>query len=199
MSDDGILKFSNAGGVSSVTRYPNFLTNYGDFGALQRIAYANLTGTSNNTFFSNIPQTYQDLMVVANVRAARTATLENICLGINGQTSIYSSTRLKGDGASATSLRGTNDLYFSYLGTVAGASSTSGIYGSAVFHILNYKTSQNKTILARTAADLNGSGEVYLSAGLIRYTSPISDIFVATEFTNTTGTIELFGVKASNA
>lgn len=189
---------SSAGGVTSETRFPNMLTNYGDFGALQRIAYQSVSGTSNNTIFNNIPQIYQDLIIVANLRAAQSATLENFNVGIVNQTNIYSQTALKGDGASATSFRGTGQ-YFCYLGTVPAANATSGIYGAAVCHILNYRSTTRKTFLARTAADLNGSGEVYLSVGNVNYTSAITDLFVSTEFTNTTGTIELFGVKASNA
>lgn len=194
-----VYEMSAAGSVK-VPRVNHQSMNAGNqYGAMVPIATVDVAGTSNNTFFSNIPQTFQDLMIVCSLRAARSAALENINIGINNQTFIYSGTRLIGNGSTATSVRGVNDQYFCYMGVVPAATSTSGTFGSAVFHILNYKSSTNKTVLSRTAADLNGSGETHLGAGLFRYTLPISDLFISTEFTNTTGTITLYGIRAANS
>ena len=192
----GVYELSGAGSLKTPRTVYSSMNAGNQYGAMVPIATATPDGTSNNTFFSNIPQTFQDLMIVCSVRSARATPLENINIGINGQTGIYSSTRLIGNGSTATSVRGSNDTYFCYMGTIPAASSTSGIFGSAVFHILNYKSSTNKTVLSRTAADLNGSGETQLGVGLIRYTSPMTDLFVSTEFTNTTGTITLYGIRA---
>jgi hypothetical protein len=192
----GVYELSGAGSVKTGRTLYTSMNAGNQFGAMVPIATAEVAGTSNNTFFSNIPQTFQDLMIVCSVRSARSGPLESINIGINGQTFIYSSTRLIGNGSTATSIRGTNDQYFCYMGVVPAATSTSGIFGSAVFHILNYRSNTNKTILSRTAADLNGSGETQLGVGLFRYTPAISDVFISTEFTNTTGTITLYGIRA---
>ena len=91
-------------------------------GALEPIVTVRPAGTSNSITISNIPQTYQDLYIVVNARAARSASLENINIGIPNQTFIYSATRLIGNGSTASSVRGTNDQYFCYMGVIPAAS-----------------------------------------------------------------------------
>lgn len=203
MSDDGILKFSNAGGVSSVTRYPNFLTNYGDFGAMQRIAYYISNGSTTGATFTNIPQIYQDLMVVVNGRGAvaqSTVLMQaniNNNFGTNG-----SATRIEGDGSSAASYRWTNQGGVP-LGYLPAANATASVFGSMIIHILNYaNTSTNKTILTRYASDYNGAGVVGLTVGLQRPVGAVTLLEVVTYGVGNLvsgSTIELFGVKASNA
>lgn len=198
----GIFKLSSAGGVTSKQRYPNMLTNYGDFGALQRIASAVISGSSTNVFSpTNIPQTYQDLMLVIYSRSAYSATTAQYYLYLNNDASaIYSRTRLYGNGSGASSDRTTNDG-LAIVGELPAATSTSGIFGSSVSHILNYtNNSTYKTVLARSACDLNGSGFTHLYVNTYRSTSPIT----AFSLFNTNGSnfaagtvIELFGVKAS--
>jgi hypothetical protein len=167
-------------------------------GAIVPIAYGTPNGTSNYIQFNNIPQTYQDLMIVSSLRSDRSATLENFNVGIPTINNIYSFTKLIGNGSSATSTRNSGlAQYFCYLGSVPAATSTSGIYGSSTTHILNYKnTSTYKTVLARTAADLNGSGETVLGVGTMQTLTAITTLFVATEFTNMTGTVALYGIRS---
>lgn len=198
---------SSAGGASTPSRFSNMLTNYGDFGAMQRIAYQVITGSTVTDFdFQNIPQTYQDLVVVVNARTTAAATSSAFYFTpiiSNQPASPCSRTILSSDGVTASSSRNTGqDTIFA--GTVPAASATSGIFGSIKIDILNYaNTSTFKTCLFRTAADRNGSGDTTLGVGLVRGTNGVARINIST-FSGSVywavgSTVELFGVKASNA
>jgi hypothetical protein len=194
-----ISRFSTSRLTQGLPKYQSAWDQDGvAMGSIEPIASAICNGATNNTFFTNIPQHYQDLMVVANLRSARTGTdRENFNIGLDGLQSIYSHTQLVSDGSSLTSTRGTGQ-YYSYLGLVPSSTAGSGIFGTAVAHIMNYKnTTTFKTILSKTASDLNGSGQAVLGVGLIRRTAAIDQLFVSTEFTNTFGTITLYGIGAS--
>ena len=143
-------------------------------GAMVPIAY--VTSTSSITF-NNIPQGYQDLMLVMSLRSSRSATTASFCTRMNANTSgVASYTILQGNGSSATSTRNTATT-FDTLIPIAGNTSTSGIFSSVTYHILNYaNTSTFKTCIARSANDLNGSGTTTLQTGLLRSTSAITSI-----------------------
>lgn len=181
--------------------YPSMLAGYGDFGALQRIGYATGTGSSPIITFLNIPQTFQDLMLVMSGRA--TDNTNNLlitqvnALGL----SVSSGTFLLGNGSSATSGRAA-DYYGVEIGLTPGTNTTSGIHASTVVHYLNYRSANFKTFLARNAMDLNGSGQTRLTAGLIRTTDAVNRIEIfsyAGGNLTTTTTAALYGVKASAA
>lgn len=201
-TESHIYRMSSAGGMTSDTRYPNMLTNYGDFGAMQRIAYANSVGTST-AFFANIPQNYQDLRLVIFSRSTFSASLVSLYHWLNGDTGAnYSYTFMSGDGASATSGRGTNSGIF-YSGYIPGATSTSGIFAATTIDILNYSnTSTYKTVIAKTAGDQNGSGRVNLWANLWRNTNAITSFGIGTDgnvsFASGT-TVALYGIRAGNS
>lgn len=145
-------------------------------GAMVPIAYS--TSTASVTF-TNIPQGYQDLMLVMYLRSNRSATTATFCTRMNANTSgVASYTILQGDGSSATSSRNTSTT-FDTLIPIAGNTSTSGIFSSVTYQILNYaNTTTNKTCIARSANDLNGSGTTTLQVGLLRSTSAITSLQV---------------------
>lgn len=181
------------------------LTNYGDFGAVQRIGYQKLTSDSNFITFNNIPQIYQDLYVVIFGRSTTASAFSDQYMRLatgNGSVDTgtnYSVTRLYGNGSSAASDRATNESS-ARIGSLPAASSTSGIFGSSQHWILNYtNTSTNKTILTRSAADANGSGFTNLDVALWRNTGAITSVQLiinANYLTNST--FELFGIRAAN-
>lgn len=205
MTDEGILKFSNAEGVTALNRYHNFLTNYGDFGAMQRIGYVALN--NNIPTFSNIPQTFQDLRIVIFGRSNYSATTDTTAIFFNGVTSgtLYSQTRLLGNGSSAISDRLTNQDVIADLTMIPAATSTSGLFGVVTVDILNYRsTSAFKTFIARGASDMNGSGRTELTVGLFRSTNAITSItgpyaYQLPQQYSAGSTAALYGVKASAA
>jgi len=169
-------------------------------GAMVPIAYYAVSGSStNNIYFSNIPQGYQDLCLVINARSAYSAATAQAYTYINNDSSaLYSDTRLYGDGSSAASDRASGGIL--YLGDIPAATSTSGIFGSTVNHFINYaNTTTYKAILTRAATDLNGSGYSQLWAQLYRSTSAITIL----NCYNTTGanwvagtTFSLYGIRS---
>jgi hypothetical protein len=184
--------------------YPSMLAGYGDFGALQRIGWVSgFSGSTSQTIFNNIPQTFQDLMIVFSLRTTWSAQSTSISMIVNNTySSIYSWTELTGNGSAAGSARITGANYgsTSQYGAAA-ASSTSGIFASNVFHILNYTNSTTfKTVLMRGAADTNGAGGTNLTASLVQTTSPIQQLLIQTNGNFVAGsTIALYGVRASAA
>lgn len=198
MADEGILRFSNAEGVTALNRYHNFLTNYGDFGAMRRINWTNASGLGSASF-TNIPQTFQDLILVVNGLDGATSGVSGYSIGINNDfTGLASSTTVEGNGTSAYSNRSSGDGGWG----VTGFPGATGIAGSSVVHILNYtNTTSFKTGLSRYAADRNGSGVTGARVFLFRTTNAITrlDFFPYTGNFGTTTTFALYGVRASAA
>lgn len=150
-------------------------------GAMVPIAQANV-GTSASFTFSNIPQTYQDLFVVIQTRNQQPGNnLAAFYVWANGDessaTGLYSQTALQGDGSTASSSRQSNQNQ-AIIGLSVNNGATAGIFASISLHILNYANASTfKTFLGRTAADLNGSGAVYMPVGLRRSTSAITQLY----------------------
>lgn len=205
-TESHIYRMSSAGGVTSDTRYPNMLTNYGDFGAMQRIAYQVADGTSGYITFNNIPQNYQDLRVVFFPRSATTGTSTDIYLrlattgGVIDTGTNYSFTRLYGNGTSAASDRNSPQSYIT-IGSLPASGATSGIFGSGTLDILNYANSTTyKTSISRSAADTNGAGYTTLIAGLWRNTAAITSVQIITNTSFVSGsTVSLYGIRAGNS
>lgn len=186
--------------------YPSMLAGYGDFGAMTRIQYTSL-GSNGTIVFSNIPTTFQDLMLVVYARGTNTTngfgTANYLGLYLNNDTStIYSTTSLRGNGTAASSTRFTGQVYTT-AGVVPNANATTSIFGAVIYHILNYtNTSTFKTVLARSACDLNGSGQTWLDVNLYRSTNAITqmniyDPAVSGNALLAGSTAALYGVRAS--
>jgi hypothetical protein len=168
-------------------------------GALIPIANYVADGTATGVGFNSIPQIYQDLLIVQYLRSNRSATTEQFWQRpLNDSGSNYSYTNLNGNGSSASSARFSNQTVTNRF-NIPAASATSGIFGSSIVHILNYaNTTTYKTLITRSACDLNGSGDTNLSVGLWRSTSAITSINLATENGSNliTGSyIYLYGVR----
>ena len=158
-------------------------------GAVVPIAYATSSGSVSDIMFQNIPQIYQDLMLVISARGAKSATTASfiayVGTGANGtsllQSNENSTTVLYGDGVNAISTRTTSSSGLIFTGGIPAASATSGIFGSFVLHFMNYaNSSTNKTVLMRAATDRNGAGQTNVQVGLVRTTSPLLTVGAAT-------------------
>jgi hypothetical protein len=165
------------------------------------IATSTLASATGSFTFSNIPQTYTDLLVVINGGMA-TNTGYGVSIRINSDTgSSYSSTRLYGAGSTVTSDRLSN---VTQLYALMPASNNLG--SVHLFNFMNYSNATtNKTVLIRNSSrgwDAGGSatGVDALVAGLWRSTAAISSISFSPEFSANwlSGTsFTLYGVKAA--
>jgi hypothetical protein len=201
----GVYSIAAGGGLKKPrTIYPNMGINSPYiYGALVPIASYTANGTATGIQFSSIPQTYQDLLIVQNLRSSRGTTTEEFWQRFNNNESTdYSYTYLRGDGSSPSSVRFSNQTVTNRFDIPAG-NATSGIFGASQVHILNYaNTSTFKPVLVRSACDLNGSGNSNLSAGLFRSTAAITTINVATENGSNLvsgSTVILYGIRTANS
>jgi hypothetical protein len=149
------------------------------------------TPTSSITF-SNIPSTYQDLVLVMQLQASSTSS-PHIILN-NDTSSTYSSSALSGNG-SAISPVGLNNQTILKASNSASVSSTDFSYISTI-HFINYKsTSFTKQNIIRSSSSASGTD---LMAGLWRNSSdPIRSITITTNSASTWSlgsTFDLYGV-----
>jgi hypothetical protein len=169
-------------------------------GAVVPIAKILGTGAATDVAFLNIPQIYQDLMLVMYVRTDN-ASSSGVNLYFNG---VYNSstsgfTNLQGNGTSPTSNRFSNTTSFP-IGLAPFSSSTSNLFSSGTTHILNYAASGiYKTVLTRWADDRNGSGDTRLNVGSwLNSTGAITQINIATYGQGnwvTGSTFTLYGIR----
>jgi hypothetical protein len=165
------------------------------------IATATSTGSLFQPSFQSIPQTYTDLVLVTYCRSAQAVTSSSMFLLPNNDTSTNKScTTLYGNGSSAISSRFTGSP-FQFSGFVPGASATSGIFASSITHIPNYSsTTILKSMLTRTATDLNGSGFTSLNVVVWPSTSAITRLDVINDGYNNwaNGSVfTLYGIRAA--
>lgn len=150
-----------------------------------------LGSATSTVTFSSIPNTYTDLILVFNGSAS---SYVNTYLQINGDSSsLYSETRIYGNGSTAISARYINQT-FAFVGDVHTNQS------NGFLHFMDYaNTNVFKTFLSRDNAPSGGLGAW---AGLYRSTSAISSIlFGATSGAtfNSGSTFNLYGIQAGNA
>jgi hypothetical protein len=200
----GVYELSGAGSVKTGRTLYTSMNANNQYGAMVPISSTTLTNsTTSDVTFSNIPQIYQDLMIVGFARRTDAAAAGNVYItpyysGI--QASPQSTTILDGNGSSASSYRYSNQDG-AFTSSVPAASSTAGIFGSIVWHCLNYaNTSTFKTSIARTAADTNGSGTTRLAVSLTRGTGGITTVncstFSGSAFLTEGTTFTLYGIRA---
>jgi hypothetical protein len=162
------------------------------------IATATSSGSTSTFSFTSVPSTYTDLMLVCSLRSSFAIADHDTLIRVNGNSSsIYSRTKLEGNGSSASTSVNSNQSGF-YSGQVQGASSTSGVFSTQIIQINSYSnTSTFKTFLSRNNTPTN-----YVSAivGLWRNTSAINqvDILNADGSNWISGsTATLYGIKAA--
>jgi hypothetical protein len=171
------------------------------YGAMVPIATVTVTGPQAIAF-TNIPQTYQDLLIVVNTALGGTGSgatsgypyYYNTSLNGDGTTSNYSTTFLLGNGSTASSTRVTSSSGAIVGGYIVG-STDSSMLGIIYQHILNYtNTSGFKTVLARSSGDMNGAGFTSLSTMLWRNTSAITQINTSHDWVPGS-TLTLYGIR----
>lgn len=145
-----------------------------------------LTSTSGSVTFSNIPQSYTDLILVATTPT--TGSGADYYLRFNSDSgSNYSDTRIIGNGSSAASYRSTSQTQ-AVVGTIYPQQ------GNIINHIMNYSnTTTYKTVISR------GGYAGYLSqanASLWRSTAAITSVYVFAQSDNFAvgSTFDLYGI-----
>ena len=193
----GVYELSGAGSVTTQrTNYKNMNAN-NQFGAIVPIQHIVAPNSLSSEYtFTNIPQIYQDLMIVVNTVATADAAFGYMYLNAFGSDQSY--TALTGNGSSAISTRGSNTSVIQWIPNTNNLSTNPY---SATFHILNYaNATTKKSILGRSAYDKNGSGGTQLIVGTYNIAGPINLVSFAT-FSGAANfaagsTFTLYGIRA---
>jgi hypothetical protein len=138
-----------------------------------------LGSTTSTVTFSAIPQTFDDLLLLASIRGNRTSatTTQTTLVDIypNGSSSNLSARWLYGDGSSASSVTNASHVYI--FGASNSANWTADTFASVEVYIPNYAGSTNKSISATSAVENNNTGGLIAAiAGLWADTSAITSI-----------------------
>jgi len=135
------------------------------------IATTTLGSAATNIDFSSIPATYTDLRLVILVNTASASGSSAIRINLDSGTN-YSRTELTGTGASANSSRTTSQSQIQF----AEANRDTVQPSMQIWDFFSYAGSTNKTVLAQSFSDYNGSGFVEILVGLWRNTAAITSI-----------------------
>ena len=140
----------------------------------EKIATTTLGSAAANITFSSITGSYTDLVLI--VQGGGSSSGYNFCIRFNSDTgSNYSVTRLRGNGSTASSDRGSN---LSYIYT---ESMTTNTDSNFIININNYSNSNTyKTALIR--ANNVPDSRMGASVGLWRNTAAITSISISPEF-----------------
>lgn len=180
--------------LSNTVKYTNALAGNSiyDVSSMVPIATYTLPSTASNIIFSNVPQNYQDLMLVASVQKTSSTADPFVSLNNDYTSNSASRTLLYGNGSSAISDRRSNDST-NYIWPITGSST---IFSSVIVHILNYTSSVQKTLLWRVAQDLNGSGVSVIGVGRKNIGAVTYVEFNANGSFSAGSTMTLYGIKA---
>ena len=161
-----IAKLTNAGGVSTVTRYVDMLAGNAAFVENSYESIATVTSpAATSVTFSGIPSTYTHLQIRGIANNGEASGYNNQSLRFNGDTSAnYAYHRLAGDGATVSASGTANATSINDVFRIPPAGSTFGVF---VIDILDYtSTTKAKTIRSLNGGDSNGSGWIGLHSGL---------------------------------
>jgi hypothetical protein len=141
------------------------------------------SGGAANIEFTNIPQTFNNLLVKASLRDTRTdSPVTDTVLTFNGSSSGYSVRVIYGDGSSAGSFSTSGAVYIAgfYENT---NQTTSNTFSSCEIFIPNYTSSNNKSVSIDGTSENNATtAYASLVAGLWSNTAAITSLKLAPMF-----------------
>jgi hypothetical protein len=157
------------------------------------------SGGSNSFEFTNIPNTYTDLCILASVRSDQAGDISNDSrITFNGSTSNYTQKRLEGTGSAASSDNSSSRVAF----VTNSAAATSNTFANVMIYIPNYAGSNYKSWSSDSVSENNATtASTYLMAGLWSDTSAITSIDIAVNVASKKwvqySTATLYGIKNS--
>jgi hypothetical protein len=182
--------------IFGITASSNMSTKLTDFYQIATTTVG--AGNAANVEFTSIPQDYTHLQVRYMTRTIGSNAEEQFYVQYNGVgTTSYRSHQLYGTGASAVSTDvGASTVTFPM--RIPGGTTASGIFAVGVIDILDYtNTNKYKTFRNLSGYDKNGSGEVFLSSGvLLSTTNAITSLtFRSNANLAQYSSFQLYGVK----
>jgi hypothetical protein len=156
-----------------------------------------LSSSASSVTFSNIPQNYTDLQIVASVRSTRNGNNDFVQIKFNNSTTNYSAKFLYGS-VSTSSFTDTK-IY----GYTSSLNFTANIFGSISYYVPNYTSSTNKSVSVNSVSENNAnttdSYALVLVAGQWSDNSAITSVTLqtlsGTDNFVTNSTFTLYGVS----
>jgi hypothetical protein len=152
-------------------------------------------GGAASVNFTNIPQTFTDLKVVASYRGTTAQVYEVSYLRFNGVNANLTHRSLEGSGSSAGSINNP----FIYFGAGNGATSTSNTFSNIEAYIPNYTSSNQKSVSLDSVGENNNTlAYMQLTAGIWADPAAITSIqIVATAAFVEFSEFTLYGISNS--
>jgi hypothetical protein len=158
--------------------------------------------------FSNIPQTYKDLMLVVTSRSTIAAAVGSPYIRLNDDgsglyQSIFMETPNNTNVTTAVAQRDSANSTLGRLGRHPGGGSTSNTWGTQIIHINNYtSTSHFKTMLTEYSSSIGaaGTGGVGYAITVYKSTNAITSIRYSDEQGGNLAsgsTLRLYGIRTS--
>lgn len=163
------------------------------------ITSSTLLSSSASVTFSSIPATYTDLVLRCTTRD--TINSYNYTIAVGGASGSYSETVIYAETLTPGATRTSNTDPFGTTSYLLGNASgdTANTFGSAEMYFPNYTSSVNKPVSIVSFRERNISNGLGFSllAGLVRYTSAISSITIASAGSSFAAgsSFYLYGVK----
>jgi len=166
------------------------------------IATTSLASQGTSIEFTNIPNTYTDLLVKFSLRSTEAATFTDggFRVTFNGNGSGYYYLLLYGTGTQNGSVSSSNQANFRYMyGSAANA--TASTFSNGEIYIPNYLSSNNKSISSDSVSEQNAQdgGVLALTAGYWSNSSAITSVKLETNTGNwvVNSSATIYGIKSS--
>jgi hypothetical protein len=153
------------------------------------------SGGAASLSLTAIPQTFTDLFVVVNCRAASATGTTMLMYVNNNGASIYSQRNLDGDGATTGSNNTSSTSGFTLAQNTT--TQTTSTFGNASIYIPNYTGSTNKSISVDSVLENNATSVLMrLAAGIYASTTAITqlDFLYAAGNVAQHSTVSLYGI-----
>lgn len=155
------------------------------------------SGGAANIDFTNIPQTYTDLLIKISLRTDRAVAFDALEFNFNNSSASRNYRELYGNGSTTVSGTSTAGL----AGYIPGASATSSVFGNTEIYIPNYTSSNFKTSSSDSVGETNATtAYTHLIGNIWSNTAAITRITLLSSYSAnlvqyTTAT--LYGIKSS--
>jgi hypothetical protein len=166
--------------------------------ALQTVTVG--AGGAASISFTNIPQTYTDLIIAVSARTDRASATDNLNIQYNGTYTNVNGRELYGTGSAIASGA---DPSGQFLGYFNGNTSTANIFGSSSLYIPNYAGNTNFKVSSSESVGENNATSAFssITSNVWSNTAPITSITMAPYLGNTLlqySTATLYGVFNSD-